>query len=83
MFERWGRCWELVRGYAVVEPEGWFLELHDIANGDIVLIARWPEEGELVVTAHRDDMTPEMTKWFTDQAKVAIAPVAAEPEPGP
>ena len=81
MFERCGRCWELVRGYAVVQPEGWFLELHDADNGDIVLIAHWPDNGELSVTAYRDDVTPEMIEWFTDQAKSGIAPVSAEAEP--
>ena len=76
MFERWGHRWELVRGYAVVEPEGSFLELRDAENGDIVLIAHWPDNGELSVAGYRHDVTPEMIEWFTDQAKSAIAPVS-------
>lgn len=77
MFERWGRKWECIRGYAVVEPEGWFLELWDITEDptDVVLIAHWPDGGELRVSQYRTGLAPEIVAWFTDQARVAIAPI--------
>jgi hypothetical protein len=82
MFERWGRRWECLRGYAVVEPEGWFLELWDITDdpsGEVVLFARWPDRGELSVSQYRAELCPEIVTWFTDEARVAIAPIHAEP----
>jgi hypothetical protein len=77
MFERWGRRWECLRGYAVVEPEGWFFEVWDITHGpggELVLFARWPEGGELNVSQYRADLSPEIVAWFTEEARVAIAP---------
>ena len=78
MLDKWGRRWELVRGYSVIAPEGWFLEMNDITDnpsGDIVLIARWPDGGELSIKSCRPDVTPEMVEWFTKAAKEAIAPM--------
>jgi hypothetical protein len=80
VFERWGRQWECLRGYAVVEPEGWFLELLDITddpNGQVVLIARWPDGGQLSVSQYRPGLPAEIVAWFTDEARVAIAPIEA------
>jgi hypothetical protein len=78
MFERWGRRWELLRGYCVVEPEGWVLELYDLTDhplGELVLFAHWPDRGELSVSQYRPRLSPEIVAWFTDEARVAIAPV--------
>jgi hypothetical protein len=80
MFERWGRRWECVRGYAVIEPDGWFLELWDITDnpsGEVVLIARWPDNGVLTVTKYREDLSAEIVSWFTDEARTAIEPTGA------
>ena len=82
MLEKWGRRWECVRGYAVVAPEGWFLELWDITDdpsSEVVLIAPWPDGGELNVSQYRLGLPAEIVAWFTDEARVAIAPIPAEP----
>jgi hypothetical protein len=86
MFERWGRRWECIRGYAVVEPEGWFLELSDITDspiGEVVLFARWPDGGELSVSQYSAGLAHEIVAWFTDEARVAIAPMHAESDTSP
>jgi hypothetical protein len=82
MFERWGHQWECIRGYALVEPEGWFLELWDRSNSsleELVLIARWPDGGDLSVTPYRAGLAPEVVDWFTDEARLAIAPIDTKP----
>jgi hypothetical protein len=81
VFELWGRRWECLRGFAVVEPEGWFLELRDVTanpSGESVLIARWPDGGELTVSQYCTGLPREIVAWFTDEARVAIAPIHAE-----
>jgi hypothetical protein len=82
VFERLGRRWECVRGYAIVEPEGWFLELWDITDepiSEVVLIARRPARGEFEVSQYRPGLPLEIVAWFTGEARVAIAPIKAEP----
>ena len=77
MFERWGRKWERVRGYALVESEGWFLELYDITDDEhreLVLLARWPDGGELIVSQHKEGLDPEIVAWFRAEAQTTIAP---------
>jgi hypothetical protein len=79
MFYRWGRLWECLRGYAVVDPVGWWFELIDVTddgNGQVVLFASRQEDGALIVLQHRDVMLPEIVEWFTAEAKKAIGPIA-------
>jgi hypothetical protein len=78
MFERWGRLWECLRGYAVAKPEGWWFELRDITDdpsGELVLSARWPDGGALTISQHREALSPEIVAWFTAEARDAIAPI--------
>ena len=76
MFTRWGRKWECLRGYSVIEPEGWFFEMWDVTNGpigELVLGARRSEGGDLSVTQYRHGLALDVVAWFTDEAIVAIA----------
>jgi hypothetical protein len=82
MFERWGRRWECLRGYAVVDSVGPCFELRDITEGGpglVVLFASWPEGGVLSVSQHRDGLAKEIVDWFINEAKVAIGPGQDEP----
>ena len=45
MFERWGRRWECLQGYAVVEPEGWFFEFDESALREIARRAKERDTG--------------------------------------
>src|SRR5262249_18712655 len=66
------------RGYAVVEPKGWFLELWELTDrptGEVVLFATWPDGGSLSVSQHRDNLSPEIVDWFRSEAESAIAPI--------
>lgn len=83
MFEKWGRRWECSWGYAVVDPEGWWFGMWDVTDGlgdELVLFARWPDGGELSVAQYRAGLAPEIVAWFSDEARIAIAPLPPEPE---
>jgi hypothetical protein len=80
MFERWGRRWECLRGYAVSEPAGWWFELRyltDDPDGETVLFATRPVGGELRVAQYWDDLPLGVVDWFTAEARVAIGPTPA------
>ncbi len=78
VFERSGRRWECLRGYAVADPVGWWFELRDLTDdpdGETVLFATWPDGGDLSVTQHRTGVPLEVVEWFTAEAKIAISPL--------
>jgi hypothetical protein len=83
MFYRWGRLWECRRGYAVIDPVGWWFDLIDVTDlcdAEVVLFASWSDDGTLIVAQHRNDVLPETVEWFAAEARNAICPIVDEPD---
>jgi hypothetical protein len=71
-FERYGRCWFLVRG---VDPErdGAYLDLWDSTvkpGGELVSLAFHADRaGEITIDRYQENLPPDLVAWFSEKAR--------------